>query len=48
MQDPAVTSQAAADHGLTPEEFDKIKSILGREPTWTELGIFSVMWSGLV
>ena len=33
-------------HGLTPEEYEKIKSLLGgREPTLTELGIFSVMWS---
>ncbi|HEX8313036.1 MAG TPA: phosphoribosylformylglycinamidine synthase subunit PurL, partial [Chthoniobacteraceae bacterium] len=31
--------------GLTPEEFDRIKTILGREPNFTELGIFSVMWS---
>ena len=34
------------EHGLTPEEFEKIKQLLGgREPTLTELGIFSVMWS---
>ncbi|HDZ49965.1 MAG TPA: phosphoribosylformylglycinamidine synthase subunit PurL, partial [Candidatus Aerophobetes bacterium] len=32
-------------HGLTKEEYDKIKDILGREPNFTELGIFSVMWS---
>src|SRR5271163_2235789 len=33
-------------HGLTPDEFEKIKQLLGdREPTITELGIFSVMWS---
>ncbi|MBF6571500.1 MAG: phosphoribosylformylglycinamidine synthase subunit PurL [Candidatus Binataceae bacterium] len=32
-------------HGLTPEEFDHIKKILGRIPTYTELGVFSVMWS---
>lgn len=32
-------------HGLTPEEFEMIKTILGREPNFTELGIFSVMWS---
>ena len=34
-----------AKHGLTPEEFERIKKILGREPNFTELGIFSVMWS---
>ena len=34
-----------AKHGLAPEEFSRIKKILGREPNFTELGIFSVMWS---
>jgi phosphoribosylformylglycinamidine synthase len=43
--DPAVTSELVKQHGLTPEEFDQIKNILGREPNFTELGIFSVMWS---
>jgi phosphoribosylformylglycinamidine synthase subunit PurL len=32
-------------HGLSSEEFERIKDILGREPTFTELGVFSVMWS---
>ena len=32
-------------HGLTPDEYDRIVRILGREPSITELGIFSVMWS---
>src|SRR3954452_2345807 len=32
-------------HGLTPDEYDRIVKSLGREPTLTELGIFSVMWS---
>ena len=45
MPDPLVTPELVARHGLTPEEFDRIKSILGREPNFTELGIFSVMWS---
>src|SRR5438309_5585587 len=43
--DPAVTPKLVAEHGLTPEEFERIKKILGREPNFTELGIFSVMWS---
>ena len=43
--DPPVTPDLIAKHGLTPEEFDRIKRILGREPNFTELGIFSVMWS---
>jgi phosphoribosylformylglycinamidine synthase II len=42
---PDVTPEVAAQHGLTPEEFERIKKILGREPNFTELGIFSVMWS---
>src|SRR5437899_466859 len=43
--DPEVTPEVVARHGLTPEEFILIKKILGREPNFTELGIFSVMWS---
>jgi phosphoribosylformylglycinamidine synthase len=45
MPDPAITPELVAKHGLTPEEFLRIKEILGREPNFTELGIFSVMWS---
>jgi phosphoribosylformylglycinamidine synthase subunit PurL len=43
--DPIVTPELVAKHGLTPEEFERIKKILAREPNFTELGIFSVMWS---
>src|SRR5213075_959611 len=43
--DPIVTSELVKQHGLEPEEFERIKKILGREPNFTELGIFSVMWS---
>src|SRR6186713_304683 len=43
--DPPVTPDLIAKHGLTPEEFARIKKILGRDPNFTELGIFSVMWS---
>ncbi len=39
------TVETAKKLGLLPEEFDKIKSILGRTPNFTELSIFSVMWS---
>src|SRR6266700_7487549 len=42
---PIVTPELVAKHGLTPEEFERIRKILGREPNFTELGIFSVMWS---
>lgn len=45
MQHPPITPTLVAEHGLTPAEYDTILSILGREPTLTELGIFSVMWS---
>src|ERR1700740_2382000 len=43
--DPVVTPELVKQHGLTPEEFERIRKILGREPNFTELGIFSVMWS---
>ncbi len=45
MQDPVITPDLIKQHGLTPEEYGRIKDILGREPNYTELGIFSVMWS---
>ena len=41
----AVTPEIIQQHGLTKEEYEKIKEILGREPNFTELGVFSVMWS---
>src|SRR6266849_3243261 len=40
-----VTAEIAAEHGLTADEYARVKRILGREPNITELGIFSVMWS---
>src|SRR5216117_1875807 len=43
--DPVVTPELIKRHGLTSEEFERIKQILGRDPNLTELGIFSVMWS---
>jgi len=45
LEEPQVDQQLAREHGLNDEEFEKIKKILGRVPTYTELGIFSVMWS---
>ncbi|MGN6387554.1 MAG: phosphoribosylformylglycinamidine synthase subunit PurL, partial [Verrucomicrobiota bacterium] len=45
MVEPAITPELVQKHNLTNEEFAKIKEILGREPNYTELGIFSVMWS---
>src|SRR5271163_2913068 len=40
-----VTPLIAAEHGLSPEEYARTQKILGRDPSFTELGIFSVMWS---
>jgi len=45
MTEPAITPELVAKHNLTPEEYAHMKEILGREPSYTELGIFSVMWS---
>ncbi|MGB2868970.1 MAG: phosphoribosylformylglycinamidine synthase subunit PurL [Bacteroidota bacterium] len=43
--EPKVTLELALEHGLTKDEYDRILKILGRVPTYTELGIYSVMWS---
>ena len=43
--DPEITPETVADHGLTPEEYEKVLKIMGRDPTFTELGVFSAMWS---
>ncbi|MGA1238793.1 MAG: phosphoribosylformylglycinamidine synthase subunit PurL, partial [Limisphaerales bacterium] len=43
--EPAITPELVKKHNLTPEEYAKIEEILGRTPSYTELGIFSVMWS---
>lgn len=43
--DPPITPELVDDHGLSPSEYDRILKILGREPTYTELGVFSAMWS---
>jgi phosphoribosylformylglycinamidine synthase subunit PurL len=45
MTEPAITPELVAKHNLTPEEYAHVKQILAREPSYTELGIFSVMWS---
>ena len=42
---PEITPQIIAKHGITPEEYERIREILGRDPNFTELGVFSVMWS---
>ncbi len=45
IKEPEVTLQLALEHGLTEEEYARVCEILGRTPNYTELGIFSVMWS---
>ena len=43
--DPGITDELVADHGISTEEYEQILEIMGREPTFTELGVFSAMWS---
>ena len=45
MQEPAITPELIASHGLKPDEYQRILDIIGREPSFTELGIFSAMWN---
>ncbi|SPH17693.1 Phosphoribosylformylglycinamidine synthase subunit PurL [Defluviimonas aquaemixtae] len=45
MQEPEITEDLIAAHGLKPDEYQRILEIIGREPTFTELGIFSAMWN---
>ncbi|HEY6656796.1 MAG TPA: phosphoribosylformylglycinamidine synthase subunit PurL [Methyloceanibacter sp.] len=42
---PKITPDLVAEHGLSPDEYRLLAAVLGREPSLTELGIFSVMWS---
>jgi phosphoribosylformylglycinamidine synthase len=45
MEEPEITKDMVEAHGLNEEEYRRVVEILGREPNYTELGIFSVMWS---
>jgi phosphoribosylformylglycinamidine synthase len=45
FHEPEINEELGAEHGLNKEEFDLVFEILGRSPSFTELGIFSVMWS---
>ncbi len=45
MSEPEITQDLIAAHGLSPDEYDRILEIIGRTPTYTELGIFSAMWN---
>src|SRR4051795_161529 len=42
---PRITLALIAAHGLTPEEYERMKALIGRTPSFTELGIFSAMWN---
>ncbi len=43
MPDPEITPEVIEEHGITSEEYQRILEVLGREPNFTELGIFSVI-----
>jgi phosphoribosylformylglycinamidine synthase len=43
--DPDITAEVVSDHGLSPDEYERVRRIMGRDPTFTELGVFSAMWS---
>ncbi len=43
--EPKMTPELVAEHGLKPDEYERILKLIGREPTITELGIFSAMWN---
>jgi phosphoribosylformylglycinamidine synthase II len=43
--DPPITPALVAEHGLKPDEYQRILDLIGREPSFTELGIFSAMWN---
>ena len=45
MEEPKINPDLIAAHGLKPDEYDRILDIIGREPSFTELGIFSAMWN---
>ena len=45
MQEPKITDELIASHGINADEYARILEIIGREPTFTELGIFSAMWN---
>ncbi|HMS93954.1 MAG TPA: phosphoribosylformylglycinamidine synthase subunit PurL [Tabrizicola sp.] len=45
MSEPVITPELVAAHGIKPDEWDRLLGILGRQPSFTELGIFSAMWN---
>ena len=45
IEEPVIDIETAKEHGISEEEYSKILEILGRDPNYVELGVFSVMWS---
>ena len=45
LEDPEITPELVAAHGLKPDEFQRLLALIGRQPSFTELGIFSAMWN---
>src|SRR5437879_2348352 len=45
MNEPQITPERVASHGLKPDEYERILKLIGRVPSFTELGIFSAMWN---
>ena len=45
MTEPTITPEIIKAHGFTPAEYSEVQNILGREPNYTEMGIFSAMWN---
>src|SRR5690606_32361380 len=43
--EPQITPELIAQHGLTPEEYERFRELIGRDPTYTERGIVSAMWN---
>ena len=43
--EPAITPELVAEHGLKPEEYERFRTLIGRTPSFTELGIVSAMWN---
>ncbi|HEV1999374.1 MAG TPA: hypothetical protein VGQ97_02675, partial [Xanthobacteraceae bacterium] len=43
--EPAITPALIAEHGLKPQEYERFRALVGRTPSFTELGIVSAMWN---
>lgn len=45
QNEPRITPELIAEHGLKPDEYERFRALIGRDPTFTELGIVSAMWN---